>query len=276
MVSAGVVYVVSERVSVLQALDAATGQLIWESPPDGLVRFVSSGAVYIESKDDVVALDGATGDHLWRIEEPHWPKTQTEGIIITQSRGVVGLDAETGEQVWSFQRHGHLANIRSVRDGVVVAVLRRSPTRSRDSPMPEMRFDGELCALHAKKGWRLWCKKYDTIPFYVGHTGSVVYVPYGNRLDAFDAKTGDELWIHYVAADRSMPKFADGILYFGALDALDPETGVVLWRYRPEGPIAHDGNLLASLTGADGVVLVQTEGGLIALASAKGVLSSKN
>ena len=249
------------------ALDAATGRLIWETTTSGIVRHVSGGKVYIEETNALVTLDGATGDPLWQRDGRYLPKTQTEGIVIAGSGDIVGLDSETGEQVWHYDHRGYRLDAHSVRDGIVVAVFQRSPTRSPDSPMRSKHFDGALCTLDAKSGALLWCKRYDPMPFDVGHTGRVVYVPSGNRLDALDAKTGRPLWTHYVAADRSIPKFADGILYFGTLDALDPATGTVLWRYRPEAPIAHGGYLPASLTVAEGIAIVLTDRGVVALAS---------
>ena len=131
----GVLYMPNPR-DVIQAIDAATGDLIWEyrrDRPDDLDDYVAAGlseakrniAIYGDriistSADDYVyALDAATGELAWETEILDYTKNpahQSSGPIVAggkvvSGRGcmpeggpdacvVVAHDAQTGEEVW--------------------------------------------------------------------------------------------------------------------------------------------------------------------------------
>lgn len=55
--------------SVLYALDAATGKLVWKSDPPEPVRIlVDKDVVYVASKDSINVIDLSTGELLWKVD----------------------------------------------------------------------------------------------------------------------------------------------------------------------------------------------------------------
>ena len=117
--------------NVIQALDAATGSLIWENRigPDvsngvGAIRSLAlyKDRVYLGSTDaHVIALDARTGRQVWNtpIGEDGKGYSNTSGPIIAEGKVIQGLggceryketgcyisayDSDTGKQLWKFQ-----------------------------------------------------------------------------------------------------------------------------------------------------------------------------
>ena len=134
LVYAGVLYMPNPR-DVIQAIDAVTGDLLWEHRrprPDDLEEYLSSlseakrnvaihgGLIISTSNDDhIYALDAATGRLAWEtriLDYKENPAHQTSGPIIAGGKAVSGRgcmpaagpeacvitahDARTGEEVW--------------------------------------------------------------------------------------------------------------------------------------------------------------------------------
>jgi quinohemoprotein ethanol dehydrogenase len=128
----GVLYITTAW-SMVKAYDAATGKLLWKFNPNvprewgtraccdvvnrGLA--VHEGKVYVGTiYGELIALDAATGDVVWRIDtvDRHYSYTITgaprvvKGNVIIGNGGaeygvrgyVTAYDAETGEQAWRF------------------------------------------------------------------------------------------------------------------------------------------------------------------------------
>ena len=134
LVYGGVLYMPNPR-DVIQAIDAVTGDLLWEyrrPRPDDLEEYLSSlseakrnvaiygGLIISTSNDDYIyALDAATGRLAWEtriLDYKENPAHQTSGPIIAGGKAVSGRgcmpdagpeacvitahDARTGEEVW--------------------------------------------------------------------------------------------------------------------------------------------------------------------------------
>ncbi len=131
----GVMYLPNPR-DIIQAIDAASGDLIWEhrrEVPDGIERFLLGTLFHVNRNiaiydnliidtsvdDHVFALDVATGDQVWETEILDYkvnPATQTSGPIIANGKIISGRscmpaggpdacvitahDAMTGEEIW--------------------------------------------------------------------------------------------------------------------------------------------------------------------------------
>ncbi|MBN1240799.1 MAG: PQQ-binding-like beta-propeller repeat protein [Gammaproteobacteria bacterium] len=126
----GVMYLATpggaEGSSGVWALDAATGELLWEHEPAGsLSSRIKALAIYDDmiyytapappgEANPVVALDARSGAVRWRT--PVTPETHTSGAIVVDGKVVSGRtcnsvrencyiaahDAETGDEVWRF------------------------------------------------------------------------------------------------------------------------------------------------------------------------------
>ena len=117
--------------NVVQALDARSGELIWENRlgPEvsgglGAIRSLAVYAdkVYITTTDTrIVALDARTGKQAWdtRVSDPQKGYSNTSGPIIVNGKVIQGMggcdrykesgcyisayDAQTGKQLWKFE-----------------------------------------------------------------------------------------------------------------------------------------------------------------------------
>jgi alcohol dehydrogenase (cytochrome c) len=130
LVYRGVMYLVTPggrgRSSGVWALDAATGELLWQYQPDGnLSSRVKTLAIYGDmiyytapapsgQPSPIVALDAATGKVRW--QTPASPETHTSGAIVVDGKVISGRtcntvrdncyiaahDARTGKELWRF------------------------------------------------------------------------------------------------------------------------------------------------------------------------------
>ena len=130
IVHRGVLYLTTpgsrESSSKVWALDAATGELLWEyAPPGSASTRVKALAIYADmlyytapaaagQPSPVVALDAATGKVRW--QTPASIETHTSGAIVVEGKVISGRtcnsarsncfiaahDARTGQEVWRF------------------------------------------------------------------------------------------------------------------------------------------------------------------------------
>jgi alcohol dehydrogenase (cytochrome c) len=126
----GIMYLANTG-NIVQALDARTGDLIWENRvgPDisgglGAIRSLAlyQDKVYLATTDvRLVALDARTGKNVWetRIADTSKGYSNTSGPLIIQGKVIQGMggcdryketgcfisayDAETGKQLWKFE-----------------------------------------------------------------------------------------------------------------------------------------------------------------------------
>lgn len=129
LVRDGVMYL-THPMNTIQALDAATGELLWEyrrAFPDGFRAFFSQlrsiaiwgDKVYVPTTDaSLVALDARTGEVVWETEVADYRQgyTNVAGPIVADGKVINGIngcsrffeescfitahDAETGEELW--------------------------------------------------------------------------------------------------------------------------------------------------------------------------------
>ncbi|HTS31083.1 MAG TPA: PQQ-binding-like beta-propeller repeat protein [Bryobacteraceae bacterium] len=207
----GVMYLASPS-NIVQALNAGTGDLIWETrvgpdqgPGYGGIRSIAiaEDKVFLPTSDaHMVALDARNGKILWDTPASDKPHPSTSGDIVIGDKVLMGL---TG--------CAH--------------------------------FDGEGCYISAfdiHTGARAW--RFYTIP-REGQPGSDTWgsLPMNNRAGAETWLAGSydpELNITYWGVAQSKPwNFLsrrltpfDKTLYANSTVALDPETGKLLWYFQ--------------------------------------------
>ena len=135
----GVMFLANVR-DILQALDAATGDLLWEyrrALPDNPASFTGTlyryrnvaiydDKIFLATNDAfLVALDAQTGELVWETQRADFREQVAQtagpivvnGLVITGSRCnpqsprpggcfITGHDADTGEEVWRDQHRG--------------------------------------------------------------------------------------------------------------------------------------------------------------------------
>jgi quinohemoprotein ethanol dehydrogenase len=240
----GVVYV-SEPLSIVDAVDAATGKLIWRFDPH-VARGVSTqnsyavrvnrgvavwdGKVYVATGDcRLFAIDAAQGKKLWdsQICDPNWtgataaPHVARGKVFIgyngsdDESRGsLVAFDAETGKQAYRFW------------------TVPGNPSDGPESPAIQQ-------VLNTWKGKDYWKvgggAAWDAVT-YDPQTGYVLFGTAGAH-----------------AGEGDMPdKTPEGAkLYSGSILAIDADTGKLEWYYQTSGKYLQTENfhiILADLT----------------------------
>jgi len=202
--------------NVIQALDAATGELIWEygysfptasktlaGPTKNIALF--GDKIFLATYDAaVVAVDARTGKEVWRSAEADYTKGFThtagpvvaDGVVISGINGcerykkegcfITGFDPETGRQLWRTS----------------TIALPGDPNDVTWGKMPP----------HLRGGGDIWMAgSYDPTRklYYVGTS---------------QAKP-------WVAASRNM-SVLDEALYTNSTLAVEPRTGRIVWYYQ--------------------------------------------
>ena len=246
-VSNGAVYVGSWD-GHIHALDAATGDILWQNQVNregsaDSSPAVSGGIVYVGSWDGhIYALDAATGELRWHHKVGERGSSGSSspavsggvayfvgwsgGSVLRLGRAsVFALDAVTGNLLWRFGFGDYTPSSPAVSGGAVYV-------GSRD----------DLYALNAATGDTLWSYQTDGIvDSSPAVSGGAVYVGSDDHhLYALHAANGALLW-RYQTDGRvdSSPAVSGGVVYVGSRDghlyALDAATGDLLWRYNTGG-----------------------------------------
>ena len=216
----GVMYMPNPN-DVIQAIDAATGDLLWEhrrEVPEDVGEYIFAGlsqnnrniAIY----GDLI-IDTSVDDHVF------------------------GLDAATGEQVWETQILDYKVNPAMQSSGPIIA---NGKVISGRSCMPKGGPDACVITAHdAETGAELWRRR--TIPA-PGEPGDETWgdVPFEDRkhVGAWMVPSYDpELNLIYIGTSVTSPapKFLLGgvdnkHLYHNSTLALDADTGEIVWYYQ--------------------------------------------
>jgi alcohol dehydrogenase (cytochrome c) len=216
----GVMYMPNPR-DVIQAIDATTGDLIWEhrrQRPDDLEEFIvvvlAEGNRNIAIYDDLI-IDTSTDDYVF------------------------ALDVLTGRMVWETQILDYTKNPAHQTSGPIIA---NGKVISGRGCMPEAGPDACIIAAHdALTGEELWRTRMIPAP---GEPGDESWggVPYGQRrhVGAWMVPSFDPtLNLIYVGTSVTSPapKFMLGgtdkkHLYHNSTLALDADTGSIVWYYQ--------------------------------------------
>ena len=216
----GVMYLPNPR-DIIQAIDAASGDLIWEhrrEVPDGIERFLLGTLFHINRNIaiyDKLIIDTSVDDHVF------------------------ALDVATGEQVWETQILDYTVNPATQTSGPIIA---NGKVISGRSCMPAGGPDACVITAHdARTGKELWRRR--TIPA-PGEPGDETWggVPFEERrhVGTWMAPSYDpELNLIYIGTSVTSPapKFLLGgnensHLYNNCTLALDADTGEIVWYYQ--------------------------------------------
>lgn len=248
----GFVYLVADDQVV--ALNALSGELVWAQRLDGHASFsplLDGPVVFVGSLTGVLyALDASTGDILWQhkassesysisaeggqvLDQTFSEPAVSNGIVylVTDSGTVRALDSTNGGMVWEHQ---------------ILPGVSHPPVLDGDTIYLAGLFEGPLYALGARTGELLWENEEvsgilrlaasEGLVFASGHIGSRGHVY------AVDGGTGEVRW-RSPARSALDPFLADGTVYASYVDgtgernvtgvsALDSETGEILWSYQ--------------------------------------------
>src|SRR3972149_68237 len=221
----------------LYAIQASTGGLQWQFPPQGAVGNivgtpkVVDKTVYIGSSDyNVYALDASSGELKWRFKAGNkvWAGVVTDenGTVFVASLDHKGyaLDQGTGERKWVFQTNGAIASAPLYAKGVLYFGS----------------ADGKPYAVDAATGQKQW--DYDAESWIWGtpllDRGTLYVASLKNEVYALEATSGQPKWPQPGRTGGSIsaaPVLVAGVLAIASQDgkvyAFDPANGTPKWDY---------------------------------------------
>ena len=221
---------------LVTALDASTGQVLWQNAETGTAEntpAVAQGSLFLVTPSgELVALDTKTGAEQWRFGStlnPECMPVVLDGVVYMGSDDgkVYAIDAVSGEARWQSTISGPDWRSLAIGDGMVYAGT----------------GNGQLDALDLATGKMRWQFSGDDDTQTIGtptYANGVVYANYAGSMIAFDAATGAQRWTKSFGGARP-PTVANGMIFTGGLDgtvyAIDAATGDDRWTFATEDEI---------------------------------------
>lgn len=220
------------------ALDRRTGDLCWRysagKPDDWLGPAVADETVYVPGLGRIVALDAVTGELVWETDAPAGRDLFLQGIaagedrvFVTNGNGEAGLvtafDRASGGHAWSYEVHRASYAPPVVGDRHVFVV-------ETSGFLHALTFDGETAWTADLGGESYVPPAYADGTVYVSGTNDSV-------LRALDAETGEQVWRHEEKRCYAHPTVVVDVVYTAfpptalpsgwthTIHAIDRETG---------------------------------------------------
>jgi outer membrane protein assembly factor BamB len=241
---------------------------------------VANGILYSGYETGVLrAIDATTGNIIWEfcggITFPVFssPLVVDNVVFGTALNAVFALDAQSGSETWNY----------SVRDIPSVSHYPLSYYPIVSSFMFDTGVlyfcasDGNVYALDADSGKELWNTPYtsDVSRIYIPSapllSEGLIYM--GSDMGdvcVLNASDGTKLWNTTLGVGSlSAPALYDGVLYFGSSDgnlyAISATSGLELWCYPVSSPLSWDSGGVGSPVVCEGVLYVGGGDGVYAL-----------
>jgi eukaryotic-like serine/threonine-protein kinase len=185
---------------IVFALDSRTGRLEWQAALSSSADLpgitTGGGVVYVSDPNqdgtgsELIALDAATGRHLWTTSGTTVPQAAgvAAGVVYGYTVGanslVAAADAANGAPLWS-----HRAEWAFAASGSTMFV-------SMSSLVGLATISGDVLSLDIRTGQTLWQRNFPLrVPTVLAPAGSVLYAAERTgTLYALSARTGQELW----------------------------------------------------------------------------------
>jgi outer membrane protein assembly factor BamB len=227
--------VIGPQNNKLAALDAITGEVLWESEGShgriaGRGLLAAGGALFAAWNDAFAAYDLGSGEECW-----HLPVTTPTSATFAKNRLFIGvdegatgyvaaIDARNGQMLWRYDTQN-----------TTPANWSNPSEPALDDDMLFFADGDDLVALDAATGSELWrSAQGENVSDEIAADDGVIYVPLRSLgLEAIDAATGKSLWswresrayVGSPAVGRDNVYVSD----YSHLHAIDRESGTVVW-----------------------------------------------
>ena len=208
------VYAAGAGYGEFYALDAATGEEVWQAEVGSYVEsapMVLDGVVYLTVVNHAYALNELTGEVIWQVSTEEFPARDFPALLVdgiyylAPSDNVYALDAATGEELWSYESY-MLSTAPAVADGVVYGA----------SAGAEFIF-----ALDAATGEELWTEIINDFNMYALTVvdGALYGQMDDGYLAAVDVQDGFYLKSYEMGGFSDLRGYTvhDGVVYFGSV-----------------------------------------------------------
>lgn len=197
----------------LFALDTASRDLQWHTEIDThllLPEIVDGSTAYFGSREAMYAIDVASGEERWRIENgPVQIEAMVDGTIYAMGGGVLyAMDADSWEERWRFDAGETYTNdsAATIADGTVYVGSKYLYAVDAASGEQQWRFETE------DRGWGGAAPGHKSLTVGDG----TVYIGDVNALVAVDAASGEQEWRFETRWEVDwLPAVEDGIVYVG-------------------------------------------------------------
>lgn len=211
----------------------------------GDVIYMSTGSDNNLNNGWLRALDAATGEMLWEYEtvnsaRENSPTVTNEIVYIGDAYGnLYALDSTNGEELWVFESgHNWVKSSATIHDGIVYTVI--SQVLPDDGTFDVAMYDAYIYALDAETGDEIWTEPIVEHAAQEGATSSPtvyngrLYVGIYHTLFSINIETADIEWEFETGSFiSSSPTVAEDVVYTGSHDysiyAVDTETGSEIW-----------------------------------------------
>ena len=179
------------------AVDKASGEIVWISTPGGAPKDTTYSVPVVRVIDGERLLITGNGDG-----------------------GIYALQVATGKKVWDFPFSKRGINSSVLVNGSDVYASHSEENVDESTAMGRLvHLDaGQIAEGKPKEVWKVdgFAAGYAS-PAY--HDGILYHVDNSANLTAFDAKTGEELWLHNIGiAQKASPIIVDGKIYVADVD----------------------------------------------------------
>jgi len=191
----------------IQALDAATGEEVWEFKSEYLsfTPAVADGTVYGVGGDNLHAVDADSGDPLWRFELEQSanaaPAVAGNSVYISAENTLYAVNSESGTQQWTVSSDEQFGSPVLLNETVYVT-------------------GNKLLAYDAASGDQQWSFGTEDSAFATPIAVDGTLYMGGNRMRAVDAATGEQQWsFNNESVGFLNPTVVDDTIFVGSTDS---------------------------------------------------------
>jgi len=254
------------------ALDASTGQKLWDVPfskQEGIAGSpaVNKQSLFVAAGRNVYALDKLTGKKLWanpfQAEDRIWSNIVLSGDTLyfgSMDHRVYAVNIGTGQLQWPpFETQGAIASTPLiVGDTLYIGS-----------------FDKGFYAIDTATGKPRWSAPFQGESWFweraIEYKGRIYVGNMDGKVYALDAKSGKTVWsspFEAPSAIRSAPVVVDGVLIIastnGKINGLDAETGKAKWvAPYPVGSEDKEDQVVADIAASGDTVYVHASNGIL-------------
>lgn len=236
------------------ALDAETGELVWQAKIKGEVitqPAIDSGILVVNSSSGIVkAFDAHTGEDLWKVERDvpaltlrgiSTPVTASGGVLIGSGKGELNVYMlETGQAGWLTEVGEATGSTELQR----VIDVDSSPVVFGDK-VYSISARGNLMAIELNSGRILWKRKYSSYRQISVFRNDIFITDVRGRVYSLNRINGIERWNNFDLKNRDVTgpavigKYVVVGDYEGYLHWLDQDTGEIVSRHKVDGSGIH-------------------------------------